>query len=84
MLLEVTVDGTSDHSGPEAPQRAPPARSLQDGPLGGDQPALVIAALEGTLERPHDAHVRVTRTLASPLLTDFEQRVDPAVARRSG
>ena len=84
MLLEVAVDWTSDHSGPEASQRPPPARSLQDGPLGGDQLALVVAALEGTLEWPHDAHVRVTRTLASPLLTDFEQRVDPVVVRRSG
>ena len=58
-----------------------PAAPLENRPLGGDEPALRIAALE-FLERPHDPDVGVARPLAATLLADLEVRVDaPAPGR---
>lgn len=78
------MDRTSDHSSAEPPQHPAPACSLQDGPLGGDQLALVITALEGTLERPHDAHVGVAGALSAPPFADLEEGIDATIVWRSG
>ena len=85
MLLALAVDRAADEPGAEAGaapdfQPAP----LEDGALGGDQLALVAAALEVALERPHDADVGVAGALAAALLADLEEGVDPAIVGRVG
>ena len=82
MLLALAVDRAADERRPQPAQDPRPARPLQHRPLGGDQLALVLAALEGILERPDDTHVRVARTLAAALLADLEEWIDPMVLGR--
>ena len=41
----------------------------------------IAAALERLLEGTHDPDIRVAGTLAAPLLTDLEVRIDAAALR---
>ena len=72
----------ADQDRPQAAKGARPARPLEDGPLGGDQLALVVPLLERLLEGPHDPDIGVAGALAAPLLTDFEEGIDPMVVGR--
>ncbi len=79
VLLAVAVDRPADQDRPQPAQRARPARPLEDRALGGDQLALVVPLLERLLEGPHDPDIGVARALAAPLLTDFEEGIDPMI-----
>jgi hypothetical protein len=68
-----------DEPGAQPPQRRRPAAALQDRPLGGDQLAALLAALEGILEGPDDADVRVAGALPAPPLAHLEEGVDPTL-----
>ena len=59
-----------------------PPRPLEDRALGGDQLALVVSLLERLLEGPHDPDIGVAGALAAPLLTNFEEGIDPMVVGR--
>jgi hypothetical protein len=82
VFLVLGADRAADELPAEGAQRARPARSLEHGPLGRDETALFVGALEVLLERPDDAHVGVARALPDATLTDLEMRIDaPALGR---
>ena len=76
MLLALAVDRTPDERRPNSPERPRPARSVEDGPFGRDQLA-VVAALEDLLVRADDLDVGIPGTPPAPCLPDFEMRIDP-------
>ena len=82
MLLLLAVNRAADQDRPQPAQRARPARPLEDRALGGDQLALVVPLLERFVEGPHDPDIGVAGALAAPLLTDFEEGIDPMVVGR--
>jgi hypothetical protein len=78
VLLALGADRAADEPRAERAQPGLPPPPLEDRAFGGDQLSLV-AAQEGVLERPDDAHVGVPWPLAAAPLADLEQRIYPAI-----
>ena len=82
MLLALAVDRSADEPRSEIPHPGLPAAPIEERALGGDQLALVAALAQGVLVGADDAHVGIAGALAAALLTDLEERVDPALVGR--